>query len=191
MEKIYGLLTVSAILCAAGCLYSQSGGGFGSITNVSEGVREYKSELHDGYSFRFKAPLAFDENASSDNALITSLIFGEPSNNSVIVVGIMPSFIVRKDWLKEACNKDALSRQLKSQRNLNVTEVKSVTDRNFKNLKSCIAESTVADQDIELPFIVSLAECNGTLPIYVISGGPDAMNEMEFLLDSFECNLRR
>lgn len=184
MKKLYVMFALVVALSAGGCLCGQSDSHY--MNQVSEGVMEYRSEVHDGYSFRFNSTLVFNEESSYDNSLITMLIFEDSATGGMIFVGVLPSFM-SQGWMEEACDRDKLVTQLKSQRDLNVTEVKSIVNKDFKNLKSCIAEVTAVEQGIEVPLAVSFAECKSRLPIYAVSGGPNYLGDMKLLLESFDC----
>lgn len=185
---VYAIPAVVAMVLAGGCL----GGGqeaYG-LSNVSDWLVEYKSGAHGGYSFMFNSTFALDLGSSYDSSLATSLVFIQNSSQgegSVIMVGVVPSFLMQGGWLDKACDREGLKLNLRSQENLNVTEVKSITDRDFGNVRSCIAEATSMQDGVEIPLIVSFAECRSRLPVYVAAGGGNTMNNVELILSSFDC----
>lgn len=188
MKRIYPVLAVIAVALALGCVGDKPAAY--SISNVSEGLSEYSSNAHGGYSFRFNSTFAFDEESSYDSSLMTSLVFAVNSSQDeggVIIVGVIPGFITQDRWLREACDREKLAFNLKSQPNLNVTEVKSITDQEFKNARSCTAEVSSMQGGVEIPLAISFAECKNKTPFYVTAAGQNPLVDVELILESFDC----
>ncbi|MBM3309766.1 MAG: hypothetical protein FJY77_05860, partial [Candidatus Altiarchaeales archaeon] len=170
MKKACIALAFTAVF-ALGCLCGQTEPAGHSISNISDDVREYRSEAHGGYSFRFKTPLVFDENSSAEDVLMTSLVFIDNLNESVMVVGVIPKLLANTEWMKSACNRETLVQQLRAQEDLNVTDVKSIVNKEFKNVKCCTADATAVEEGVEIPLKISFGECKGELPFYAMAGG--------------------
>lgn len=184
MKNIAGAFAVlTAVLCL-GCLCNQPAEY--SISPAGDGLMQYSSKSHGGFSFKFDSSLSFNNASSSDSSLMTSLNFGD-NETGALFVGIMPEFLAQSGWLNETCNKDKLAEDLKNEKDINITRVNSVEDRNYARLKSCIAEVVAVQDGMEVPMTVAFGECNKTIPLYAVSGGKNAVRDMELLLSSFDC----
>jgi len=184
MKAIAGVFAlIMAVLCL-GCLCSQPEEF--SISPAGNGLMQYSSKSHGGFSFKYDSGLSFNNESSYDMSIMTGLSF-EGNDSGALFVGIMPSLVAQNGWLKEACDKDKLAAQLKSQSDLNVTKVNSVQERNYTRVQSCIADVVAVDRGIEMPMSVAFGECNNTVPLYAVGGGNESMRYMEVLLSSFDC----
>jgi hypothetical protein len=188
MKGVFVALAVFALAFSLGCLGDKQS--VYSIINASDGLSEYRSSVHGGYSFLFNSTFAFDAESSYDSSLLTSLVFACNSSGydcGVLIVGVVPDLITQGIWLNEACDREKLAVNLKSQRDLNVTEIKSITDRKFKNSMSCIAEVSSMQGGVEIPLAISFAECKNKTPFYVTSAGASPLSDVELILGSFDC----
>ena len=186
MKTTIVLCAIAALLIAGGCLCGQPDNF--TVKQASDGLMEYSSTVHGGYSFTFNQTLVLDKQSSYDNTLVTALTFQDAGGKNMLFVGVLPGFISESGgWLKQACDKEKLANELKSQQDLNVTEVKSITDRNYTSIQSCIADVTAVQAGVEVPLTVSFAECKGKLPLYAVTGGDNAAADMELFLGTFSC----
>jgi hypothetical protein len=184
MKAFAGVFALSVLMMCLGCLCNQPAEY--SITPAGDGLLQYSSKSHGGFSFKYDSNLSLNNESSYDTSLMTGLNFNG-NDSGALFVGIMPDIVAQKGWLKEACDKDKLAAQLKAQSDLNVTKVNSVQERNYTRVKSCIADVVAVDRGMEVPMSVAFGECNNTVPMYAVSGGQSAMQEMELLLSSFNC----
>ncbi|MFH1125512.1 MAG: hypothetical protein V1703_00155 [Candidatus Altiarchaeota archaeon] len=186
MKPVPTFLSLFTVLLAVGCLCGQDSSSK-HVTKISEDVMEYKSDVHNGYSFRFNSTLSLNSELSYDDIFTTTLAFQDKTNESMLFVGVIPSVIYQVGWMDEVCNKDKLAEQLQSQKNLNITEVKSVIYRNYTNVISCIADVTSVQSGVEVPLFVAFADCKNRLPVYAVSGGLNSRNDIELFLETFNC----
>ncbi|MDD5111949.1 MAG: hypothetical protein PHG85_05345 [Candidatus Altiarchaeota archaeon] len=184
MKLLAGACAVIAAVFCLGCLCAQPEEHF--VTGLEDGTMEYRSKAHGGYSFRYSPNLTFNNESSFDTSLSAGLSFGSDESGA-LYVSVMPDFVAQSGWLEEACDADKLARELKSQKDINITKVDSVAARNFTNVRSCIAKVVAVERGIELPMVVAFGECKARIPLYAVSGGDKAFSDMELVLMSFDC----